>query len=38
MFGRFSHRNKGPGREATGKEEAYLAMKDTQGFVDGLTW
>jgi uncharacterized protein (DUF924 family) len=38
MFGRFPHRNKRPGRETTGKEEAYLAMKGTQGFVDGLTW
>jgi hypothetical protein len=32
------HRNNRPGWETTGKEKAYLAMKDTQGIVDGMAW
>lgn len=38
MFGRFPHRNERLGRESTDKEKAYLAMKGTQGFVDGAKW
>lgn len=38
MFGRFPHRNERLGREPTEKEKAYLAMKGTQGFVDGAKW
>ncbi len=38
MFGRFPHRNERLGREPTEKEQAYLAMKGTPGFVDGSKW
>ena len=38
MFGRFPHRNERLGRENTLKENAYLEMKGTKGFVDGSKW
>jgi uncharacterized protein (DUF924 family) len=38
MFGRFPHRNERLGRKDTQLESAYLAMKGTQGFVDGSKW
>ena len=38
MFDRFPHRNERLGRSTTAQEQAYLAMKGTQGFIDGSKW
>ena len=38
MFGRFPHRNERLDRTDTELERAYLAMKGSQGYVDGSKW
>jgi uncharacterized protein (DUF924 family) len=38
MFGRFPHRNERLGRASTAREQSYLALQGSAGFVDGSKW